>query len=140
MRNRDRPAPDRFWEKVEKTDTCWLWPGGTSPNGYGRFSVNGRMVNAHRWAYEECVEPIPVGLVIDHLCRNPPCVNPAHLEAVTQQENSARGQRAEGRDETCRNGHERTPENIYTRPDGQRDCRACKRASDLRRYYEKASA
>lgn len=113
MRNRDRPAPDRFWEKVDQSGECWLWTGGTSTNGYGRFSVNGRMVNAHRWAYEECVGPIPV----------------------------ARAQRANGRDETCRNGHERTPENVYTHPSGRRDCRECRRASDRHRYYsERASA
>lgn len=86
---------DRFWSKVEKTDTCWLWRGYRDPLGYGRIGLvlNGQRTSrlVHRWAYQQLVRPLQDWEVMDHLCRNPPCVNPAHLEPVTQAENMARG-------------------------------------------------
>ena len=91
-----RPAPERFWEKVDKAgqDECWLWTANkTAPNGHGRFLGPGGQVMAHRFAYELLVGPIPEGLVIDHLCRVRLCVNPAHLEPVTAEENIRRGWR-----------------------------------------------
>ena len=83
------PAPisARFWAKVDKTETCWLWTGGQSA-GYGRFGFKGRPnLGAHRFAYELLVGPIPPGLDLDHLCRVRNCVNPDHLEPVTRREN-----------------------------------------------------
>lgn len=82
---------DRFWSKVEFTDTCWLWRSGVRGGGYGAFKVNGHHVQAHRWAYEAMIGPIPDGLTLDHLCRIRPCVRPAHLEPVTFAENVRRG-------------------------------------------------
>jgi hypothetical protein len=82
----------RFWEQVKKLRTrCWEWQGRKSPDGYGTFSVEGRAIPAHRYAYESRVGQIPHGLVIDHLCRNPSCVKPQHLEPVTPRENWLRG-------------------------------------------------
>lgn len=82
----------RFWERVKKLRTrCWEWQGGKDQNGYGHFSVEGRAIPAHRFAYESRVGPIPRGLVIDHTCRNPSCVRPSHLEPVTPRENWRRG-------------------------------------------------
>lgn len=83
---------ERFWSKVTKTDTCWLWAAASERNGYGaiREPGTGRMLYAHRLAYEWLVGPIPEGLHIDHLCNVRRCVNPSHLEAVTQQENNVR--------------------------------------------------
>jgi hypothetical protein len=74
------------------TDTgCWEWIGTCQSNGYGAFAVAGKTLRAHRWAYEHFVGPIPVGLTIDHLCRNRTCVNPEHMEPVTSAENTRRG-------------------------------------------------
>lgn len=90
---RIHPAPHvRFFERVEITGFCWNWTGGTS-TAYGVFWFGGRMVRAHRWAYEHLVGPIPEGMQLDHLCWNPGCVNPDHLEPVTQDENNARRRR-----------------------------------------------
>src|SRR5690242_4725322 len=83
---------ERFWFHVNKTPTCWLWIGWKSHNGYGRFSINAsKKVQAHRFAYELLRGPIPAGLQIDHLCRVPACVNPAHMEVVTASVNQKRG-------------------------------------------------
>lgn len=87
---------ERFWSKVDRrgAEDCWEWLASRQPNGYGQFSPGGRaggMTTAHRVAYELTFGPIPEGLSIDHLCRNRGCVNPAHLEAVSQRENVQRG-------------------------------------------------
>lgn len=81
---------ERFWSKVAITPSCWLWMATRGPLGYGQFHDGTRLVYAHRWAYEALVGPIPEGLVIDHLCTTPPCVNPVHLEPVTQAVNVQR--------------------------------------------------
>jgi hypothetical protein len=85
------PAIERFVTKIEVTgDGCWSWTGARSA-GYGSFNPGGqRPVKAYRWSYEYFVGPIPDGLVLDHLCCNPPCVNPDHLEPVTSGENVRR--------------------------------------------------
>jgi len=82
----------RFWNNVNKTDTCWEW---TKPgeDGYGRFFMKGEFHQAHRVSYGWEHEPVPVHLVVDHLCRNPSCVRPSHLEPVTQAENMRRAVR-----------------------------------------------
>lgn len=80
--------PARFWAKVNKTDTCWLWTASLS-HGYGQFKIDGRrtMRRAHRLAYADLVEPIPDGGQIDHTCFNKACVNPSHLRVVTNKQN-----------------------------------------------------
>lgn len=78
---------ERFWPKVNKTDGCWEWTGSRFNYGHGQFSIGGKSVCAHRVSFELANGPIPDGLVIDHICHNPPCVNPAHLRAVTQKQN-----------------------------------------------------
>jgi len=80
----------RFWRNVTRTSGCWIWHGYKHSQGYGRLRVGGRKVLAHRFAYELLIGPIPEGTTLDHLCENPACVNPAHLEPVTQGENMRR--------------------------------------------------
>lgn len=127
----------RFWSKVEKTDTCWLWTGATVNGGHGRFGIAGdEKIMAHRFAYEEMVGAIPEGLVLDHLCRVPNCVNPAHLEPVTPRENTLRGvgfAAVNAKKTHCVNGHPLLPENVYQRPDRPgRMCRTCQREGSLK--------
>ena len=129
------PADERFWPKVNKTETCWLWTAGCGSDGYGRLYVAGRHVLAHRFAYELLVGPIPEGLQIDHLCRVRLCVNPAHMEPVTQQENIRRGEsgRWQLAKTHCPQGHPYDTENtnLYR---GMRYCRSCGRAN-TRAWY-----
>ena len=114
----------RFWVRVAKTDTCWLWTGAKA-GGYGYVKRDGRTIPAHRYAYTIAVGQIPAGLVIDHLCRNPQCVNPAHLEPVTNRENILRGAGAKiaaYHANRCLRGH--SMHDAY-RYGGRRQCRTC---------------
>ena len=81
---------ERFWSKVIVTPMCWWWTGSLQSKGYGQFRLDGSLVLAHRYAYEICFGPIPEDLQIDHLCLVRHCVNPAHLEPVTGDENIRR--------------------------------------------------
>ncbi len=129
-----RPSPEqRFWSKVNKTETCWLWDGGRDKYGYGSFWLNGSIRKAYRVSYEWSKGPIPKGLELDHICRNPSCINPNHLEAVTHQENCSRGEVGKktgekNRQKThCPQGHPYNDENTYIRHYDKRDCRTCSR-------------
>lgn len=130
---------ERFWSKVDKNGPvperrpdlgqCWLWTDAPLHFGHGRFTLtHKKSVKAHRFAYELLIGPIPEALVIDHLCRNPPCVNPAHLEPVTKGVNALRGETfvAANKAKThCKRGHRFDEENTIWVPAG-RKCRACR--------------
>jgi hypothetical protein len=127
---------DRFWPKVRKTDGCWLWTAQRGPLGYGRFAVDSYPQQAHRVAYELLVGPIPDGLELDHLCRNPPCVNPAHLEPVTHRENMLRSPIVANRHTAteCKRGHPFTEKNTGYK-EGLRYCRRCHADYQNARYH-----
>ena len=106
---------------------CWSSTGSLSSEGYGRVNVNGRSIYAHRFMYESAGHTIPDGHVLDHLCRNRACANPAHLEPVTIRTNVLRGSGPmwdlwkQGK---CIRGHDLATHG-YVRPTGGRTCRAC---------------
>lgn len=141
-----RPYMERLWSFVDRrgVDECWNWTGTKVRGGYGEISLGPlygyRRSVSHRAVYEALVGPIPDGMELDHLCRNPSCVNPRHLEAVTHRENLRRSKNVVGMNigkTHCKHGHEFTPENTYIRPDnGTRRCKACMALAD-RRYREK---
>ncbi len=132
--------PKRFWSKIKTSNIhsyngtpCLEWTAFIDPNGYGKFKLNGKTKRAHRLSYEESKGKIPDGLVMNHICRTRHCVNPDHLEAITQQENCQKGiagfvgglkQRLKTH---CPHGHPYSKENTYVYPNGSRECRICKR-------------
>lgn len=133
---------------VMQADGCWLFTGSLGGGGYGKIAVNRKVRPAHRVTYERLVGPIPDGLVLDHLCSVRTCVNPAHLEPVTQRDNVlrsiARGEAPHMRRQThCRKGHEFTVENTQPVVDhlGRRSqrCRRCV-AQNQRAYKARKKA
>ncbi|SRR6266702_4908771 len=135
-----------FWNRVEKTETCWNWTAGLT-NGYGRFRRGPEdVVYSHRQSYIWEHGRIPTGLVIDHLCRNTKCVNPAHLEAVTTQENLRRGAgpgmalwAGKSPKTECIHGHEYSEANKGVNKDGSYFCRECS-STRARGYYSQRKA
>jgi hypothetical protein len=129
-----RRLDDRLWEWVDRGEEweCWPWVGRTTKAGYGQISLGKydgqRTLYVHRVAYELLVGTIPEGLVIDHLCCNRTCCNPAHLEPVTHAENVRRGSSRRFANQThCKHGHEFAGDNLYLTPWGERVCRECAR-------------
>ena len=133
---RVRPCADRFWEKVERTEGCWIWKASLNTYGYGQFFHDGSPRKAHRLSYEWANGPIPAGLEIDHLCRTRACVNPDHLEPVTHRENLLRGDTFQARNANathCPRGHAYDYANTKVGPTGGRRCRACDREKHAER-------
>lgn len=137
------PMPERFWVRVDKDSDpggCWLWIGSRDARGYGYLVVSGKDHKAHRVAYELSVGEIPDGLQLDHVrsrgCRFRHCVNPNHLEPVTNKENSLRGDSfaaVNARKTHCPAGHEYSTRNTWVNASGWRYCRECHRLRESAR-------
>jgi HNH endonuclease len=149
MAPRRRPDNERFWKFVQTSDDCWLWIGSSGRRGYGRFSIREgesfKSVQAHRFAYELLIGPIPEGLVLDHIeCDNPRCVNPGHTIPATSAQNILRGtspSALNARKTHCKNGHPFTDSNTYFY-NGTRSCIICKRLGNrmwMREHYRAES-
>lgn len=131
MTKHNMPIIDRIMAHVVvNADGCWEWSGAATRRGYGLIRVGGILMSAHRTSYEALRGPIPPGLVLDHLCKNTYCVNPDHLEAVTQLVNMRRG--ANATKTHCKRGHLLAGDNLYMHPNGKRLCRACRVVRSLR--------
>lgn len=95
MNRKRRPLSDRFTEKVDRSggpDACWPWTGSRKESGHGEVGSGGRrgrILKAHRVAWELAYGPIPEGMKVCHKCDNPPCCNPTHLFLGTQADNMA---------------------------------------------------
>lgn len=130
---------DRVWHKYEiQPNGCWFAPNKPMPSGYVRVEINGKGRALHRVYYEQFVGPIPEGLQLDHLCRTPRCVNPAHLEPVTPRENTMRSPIApaalNAAKTHCPQDHPYEGENLVVNVNGQRCCRICLRTAQRRHY------
>ncbi len=119
---------ERFWAKVEKTETCWLWTASLH-QGYGVLWNGSRMEAAHRIAYKLLKGNIPSTLELDHLCRNPQCCNPEHLELITHRQNILRGispAAKRAKQTHCPQSHPYDLFNTRIKPDGTRSCKKCR--------------
>lgn len=156
MARTTRPPDERFWEKVNKNGPppedrpglgpCWIWEAGTTAQGYGGFHPTKYETElAHRWSFSYHGGKLEAAYVVDHLCRNRRCVNPRHLEQVSNEENLRRGlgyRLSNGMDDNCTNGHKYTEINTYRNPNDPTDirCRQCARDRDRHRARRQKAA
>ena len=127
----------------EPMSGCFLWVGREDGRGYGKIVINGKRALAHRVAYEIANGPIPIGRKLDHLCRNHSCVNPRHLEPVTDRENTRRGVSPAGLNvlkTACPRGHPYSPANTYVDSKEKRYCRTCEKARKVVQWQRKKEA
>lgn len=129
MAKRGLSTTERFEQHYipEPNSGCWLWTGAVNKKGYGTFRVEAKTFFSHRISYELYKESIPIGLVIDHLCLTACCVNPEHLEPVTQAENTRRHWDRFDINTHCRGGHPHSQWNNPLRENGRVRCLTCER-------------
>lgn len=133
---------ERIDKKVQQDGDCWRWTAARDTTGYGRIVYERKLWPAHRLVYTLLVGEVPRGLVLDHLCRNRWCVNPYHLDPVTDAVNFSRApdpNRRKKEQSHCKNGHPFEGRNLIMRRNGCRDCRACG-LEQARRYQAKKKA
>jgi len=128
------PWAERLELKIQRPEEpagCWIWTGAKDWRGYGiAGTANHGSTTAHRDVYQHLVGPVPDDLELDHLCRVRACVNPAHLEIVTHQENSRRASHWWGKKADYKYGHPLSGDNVRVIPRGngtKRECRECRR-------------
>ncbi len=132
----------RLWPRVVvDSNGCWIWTGAKA-RGYGQISIDGKRVRVHRLTYEETYGAIEPSLVIDHLCRVRSCVNPEHLDTVSNRTNILRGVGPTARNAQkthCKFGHPFDLENTYWSVKG-RECRICKQRLSRQRQEKRRAA
>ena len=122
IKNRIFPRSEDVFERIHSRaikdkNGCWNWFGSKDKQGYGCLVYKRKFYMAHRLSYQSYVGKIGSGLQLDHLCRNKSCINPKHLEPVTQAENLRRAVPTH-----CKRGHDLNDSNVYH---GRRNCRTC---------------
>ena len=146
---KDKKFVNRFWSKINKTKSCWIWLGNKNKQGYGdiQWSKDGikKHIRAHRLSYTLLKGVIPNNLQIDHLCKNTTCVNPEHLEIVTSRENTLRGSGITAkcaRKKVCLLGHPFDNKNTIFRKNKKgemvwRTCKKCEIARHKKSWIKK---
>ncbi len=138
--NKNEELKNRLKSRIKiKKNGCWIYTRSKNKKGYGRLSAWGKLSLAHRISYIVFKGEIPNGKYLDHLCRNRSCINPNHLEPVTNRENILRGigiAAINYRKKKCTFGHKFDKKNTLVRPDGRRQCINCKKRQ-MEEYNQK---